>query len=258
MKNDYDRQILSYLNDHEMLTTEAAMEFLPLSEVSVRRIFNRLAELNLVRRVRGGVRQPVREQNIRIPYFLRGQWFAAEKQRLAKRAAELVKPDMAVAIHGGSTTSFLGMYLDHGTLIVNSLSICRILADRFPSGGGPDVILAGGSVDLHSDIITGPEAERSFTRYRTDLAFISACALDNRGLLDVDSPSASMIFRIAENTDKLIFIADHSKFRRKAYARGPAWENIDVLITDFDPENHERLKEIRARGVEVIIVPNAE
>ena len=50
MKNDYDRQILSYLNDHEMLTTEAAMEFLPLSEVSVRRIFNRLAELNLVRR----------------------------------------------------------------------------------------------------------------------------------------------------------------------------------------------------------------
>ena len=26
MKNDYDRQILSYLNDHEMLTTEAAME----------------------------------------------------------------------------------------------------------------------------------------------------------------------------------------------------------------------------------------
>ena len=190
MKNDYDRQILSYLNDHEMLTTEAAMEFLPLSEVSVRRIFNRLAELNLVRRVRGGVRQPVREQNIRIPYFLRGQWFAAEKQRLAKRAAELVKPDMAVAIHGGSTTSFLGMYLDHGTLIVN--------------------------------------------------------------------PSASMIFRIAENTDKLIFIADHSKFRRKAYARGPAWEDIDVLITDFDPENHERLKEIRARGVEVIIVPNAE
>ena len=67
-----------------------------------------------------------------------------------------------------------------------------------------------------------------------------------------------MIFRIAENTDKLIFIADHSKFRRKAYARGPAWEDIDVLITDFDPENHERLKEIRARGVEVIIVPNAE
>lgn len=67
MKNDYDRQILSYLNDHEMLTTEAAMEFLPLSEVSVRRIFNRLAELNLVRRVRGGVRPPVREQNIRIP-----------------------------------------------------------------------------------------------------------------------------------------------------------------------------------------------
>lgn len=114
------------------------------------------------------------------------------------------------------------------------------------------------SIFQHSDIITGPEAERSFTRYRTDLAFISACALDDRGLLDVDSPSASMIFRIAENTDKLIFIADHSKFRRKAYARGPAWEDIDVLITDFDPENHERLKEIRARGVEVIIVPNAE
>ena len=33
---------------------------------------------------------------------------------------------------------------------------------------------------------------------------------------------------------------------------------ISTYSSDFDPENHERLKEIRARGVEVIIVPNAE
>ena len=56
MKKGYEQQILSYLAEHEMLSTAEAMRFLPLSEVSVRRIFNRLAESNLVRRVRGGVR----------------------------------------------------------------------------------------------------------------------------------------------------------------------------------------------------------
>lgn len=256
MKKGYEQQILSYLAEHEMLSTAEAMRFLPLSEVSVRRIFNRLAESNLVRRVRGGVRPPVREQNNRIPLFLRGQWFAAEKQHLAKRAAEFITPEMAVAIHGGSTTAFLGPYLNHGTVIVNSLTICRILADRFPSGGGPRVILAGGEVDLRTDIISGPEAEQSFARYHTDLAFFSCRALDEHGILDTDSNSTAMICRILANTDKNILIADHSKFQQKALVRGPSWDAVDILITDFDPANHEILKGVRAHGVQVILVNN--
>ena len=54
MNKGYEQQILSYLAEHEMLSTAEAMRFLPLSEVSIRRIFNKLAESNLVRRVRGG------------------------------------------------------------------------------------------------------------------------------------------------------------------------------------------------------------
>ncbi len=258
MQKGYEQQILSYLADHEMLSTGTAMDFLPLSEVSVRRLFNRLAENNLVRRVRGGVRPPVREQTVRIPFFLRGQWFAAEKQRLAKRAAEFITPEMAVSIHGGSTTAFLGMYLDHGTVIANSLAICRILADRFPTGGGPHVILAGGEVDLRSDIISSPEAEQSFAKYHADLAFISCRALDERGILDTDSNSISMIDRIIANAEKTILIVDHSKFRQKALVRGPSWDKINILITDFDPDNHETLKEVRAHGVHVILVNNDE
>ena len=54
MKKGYEQQILSYLAEHEMLSTAEAMRFLPISEVSVRRIFNRLAESNLVRRCPAG------------------------------------------------------------------------------------------------------------------------------------------------------------------------------------------------------------
>ena len=163
---------------------------------------------------------------------------------------------MAVAIHGGSTTAFLGPYLNHGTVIVNSLAICRILTDRFPSGGGPRVILVGGEVDLRTDIISGPEAEQSFARYHTDLAFFSCRALDEHGILDSDSNAAAVISRILANTGKNILIADHSKFQQKALVRGPSWDAVDILITDFDPANHDILKEVRKHGVQVILVNN--
>lgn len=254
MPHVYESHILSYLCDHDFLSLRQAREFIPASDVTIRRLFNKLAESNLVRRVRGGVRPPAQCGEQRVPFFLRDQWNAREKRFIARRAAQLAAPHMAVAIHGGTTTTFLGMYIDCGTLIVNSLSICRILAERFPSGGGPAVYLAGGSLDLRSDILTGPEAERSFGRYHADLAFISSFGLDRCGLLDTDPQSASAISKVADIAEKTVCLADHSKFNKKSVARGPAWSRIDVLVTDFFPENHDLLNSIRDCGVEVIIV----
>lgn len=254
MKSEREQQILAYLSEHEMLTTEEAVRILKTSPATVRRLFNELAESNTVRRVRGGVKIPVAESRQIIPFFLRGQWFSEEKKRLAGKAVEFMKEDTVAFIHGGSTTSFLGMYLDRGTVIVNSLAISKILCERFPSGGGPKVILTGGVLDLSADIISGSAAERSVLNYHADLTFLSASGLDETGLLDVDDESVGMQSAMIRNSDRAIVIADHSKLGRKAMARSAAWEEIDILITDFRPENHEIVKAARAKGVQVILI----
>ncbi|MBQ4314174.1 MAG: DeoR/GlpR transcriptional regulator [Lentisphaeria bacterium] len=252
MRKDSSQRIISVLAEKEFLSTAEASELLGSSEVTCRRIFNRLAERNLVRRVRGGIRRFSNSSEMRIPFGLRDKWFSAEKELIAREAAKFITPGVSVAIHGGTTTSLIGMFVEAGTLLVDSLSICRILAERFPNEGGPRVVLTGGEFDYRADMLSGPEAENGFARYFTDYAIISCRALDEHGIMDDDSHSVSMISRCISNAEKSILLADHSKFNQRSFVRGPGWENIDILITDFYPENFEIIKKIKESGVEII------
>lgn len=252
MHKNSSQQIISALTQKDFLSTSEASKLLGASEVTCRRIFNRLAERNLVKRVRGGIRRTGQSPEMRIPLGLRDKWFSAEKQLIAKEAAKFITSDMSVAIHGGSTTSLVGMFVEGGTLLVDSLSICHILAERFPNEGGPRVILTGGEFDFRADMISGPEAENGFSKYFPDLAIISCRALDEYGIMDDDSHSVSMIRRCISNAAKNILIADHSKFNQRSFVRGPGWEEIDILITDFYADNFEIIRKIREYGVDVI------
>ena len=252
MHKNSSQQIISALAEKEFLSTAEASELLGASEVTCRRIFNRLTERNLVRRVRGGIRRLGRSPEMRIPLGLRDKWFSAEKQLIAKEAAKFITSGMSVAIHGGSTTSLIGMFVESGTLLVDSLSICHILAERFPNEGGPRVILTGGEFDFRADMISGPEAETGFSKYYPDLAIVSCRALDEHGIMDADSHGVNMIKRCISNASKSILLADHSKFNQRSFVRGPGWESIDILITDFYADNFEIIKKIREYGVEVI------
>ncbi len=255
MKKDREQKILSYLAQNDFLSTADAVRLFNASEATVRRLFNILAEHNTVRRVRGGVKNLSGGHGQEVPVSLRGQWFSAEKRKIAEKAVGFIPSSgTSFFVHGGSTTCFLGMYLNHGTAIVDSLTICRILADRFQTGGGPEVLLIGGKLHLTTDVVLGCCALENIARYHTDILFLSSSGMDEHGLLDANDDSVAIQRAMVAHTDRVILLADHSKFGNLAMSRGVPWENIHTLITDFWPDNHEFLKGVRAKGVQVVLV----
>ena len=101
MRSEREEQLFQLLEEREFLPIAQVSELLHITPATARRLANRLAEHQMVRRVHGGVRRIPPDLNPSIPFPLREQWFREEKRLLARRALELVRKDAVLFIHGG-------------------------------------------------------------------------------------------------------------------------------------------------------------
>jgi DeoR/GlpR family transcriptional regulator of sugar metabolism len=254
MKKRREEDILKHLETCEFLSTEQAMKMVGGSAATIRRAFVRLAKSNLARRVHGGLNRLPQGGSDALPFVMRGRWLENEKTRLAARAMEFVPKGGAVFIHGGSTTLGLAHHIKSGTIITDSINVCGVLMQRFPSGGGPDVILPGGTLDLKSDALVGPRAEAALREYRADAAFFSSRGMDEEGVLDTTDTQVATARLMIRNAALRVMIADHSKFRKFGLTRVVPWEQVNVLVTSDHAENRPWFEMIKKHGVRVVLV----
>lgn len=252
MKKDRIQKIVMDLQGLREISTIQACEMYHASEATIRRTFNELANAGLALRTRGGIRIPENQPAPSVPYALRESWNAEEKKLLARKAAELVQVHHTVAIYGGSTTEPLAYFLNPGRIITNFPELCRIFRMRYPTGNGPEILLTGGHLNYLTGLLEGPAVRRSMEKYQCDISFSSAFGVDEEGLLDISDECSDLIALMHEKSAMRVILADHTKFGRKSFCRCLPWEEIQVLVTTFDPENHPFIREITAKGVKVI------
>ena len=252
MKKDRLQQILIDLQELRELSTARACRMYRTSAATIRRDFRELAENGLALRRHGGIGILEKTPAVSVPYSLRETWNADEKRLIAGEAAKLIHDGQTVALYGGSTVEHLGYFLNTGRIITNLPELSRILRMRFPTGDGPQVILTGGQLEYRTGLLTGPAFRRSLAGYQCDIAISSSFGLDGEGLFDISDECCEHIALTMERAATRVVLADHTKFGRRSFCRCPPWEKIHILITVFRPENHEFLKEIRARGVKVV------
>ena len=250
------RIIIELLARSGSLTAREAAETLHLSAPTIRREFKRLADAGTVRRVHGRIEQLDPAHDTSLPLALRRQWFTVVKERLARRVAEELPESGAVFVDGGSTTAHLAMFVDSPKLriITNSLALNALFMEKFPLSGGPEVMLTGGVVDRKSAILLGPEAERTVADFRAECAVISGTALDGEFLYDNQDAAAALQRAMIANAKRTIIVTDSSKLGRTAMCRSERVEKISLVVTDFNPEVHETVAELKRRGVRVILV----
>jgi DeoR family transcriptional regulator of aga operon len=250
------RIILELLEKRGKLSAAEAAEKLHLSAPTIRREFKRLADSGAVCRVHGRIEALTMEQETSLPLALRRQWFTAVKERLARRVAEELPHEGAIFVDGGSTTAPLAMFLDSPKLriITNSLALNALFMEKFPLSGGPELLLTGGIVDRKSAILLGPEAERTIAGFCAECAVISGTALDGEYLYDNQDAAAALQRRMIANAKRTIVVTDSSKLGKTAMCRSEQVEKISLVVTDFNPDAHETVAELKRRGVKVILV----
>jgi DeoR family transcriptional regulator of aga operon len=243
----------------ELIETQGRVDVEPLakrfrvSTVTVRADLDALAAMGALIRSRGGA---VRRTDS-LPYYpasVKAQLRKAEKQRIAKAAFALIRPEQTIALDSGTTTLEVARCIRAVkaplTVITNSLTIAIELC-RTPQ---VSIVLPGGFIRPNSYSIIGPLAERTVQELNADQAFLGVDGLDpSYGLCTPDMLGARLDALLIQISREVTVVADSSKLGRRSLSLIGRTENIHRLITD-DQADPAMVEQIRALGVTVQLV----
>jgi DeoR/GlpR family transcriptional regulator of sugar metabolism len=238
--------------DQAVEVSSLAREF-QVSEMTIRRDLRRLDRDGFVRRTYGGATtRVVRAAGaLEVTQSARMLHHAQEKRRIALRAAELTAGARVMFVGVGSTIeqfARLAAPRDGLLVITPSLVVASMLGTR-----RVQVIMAGGMVRQDELSCVGPAAVECVQRYNTDIAVIGAAGISaRRGVTELDDQEAGVIRAALERTERIVVLADGSKFGDVALSTVVPIKRVSAIVTDAsaDPVEVDRLER---EGVEVIV-----
>jgi DeoR family transcriptional regulator, fructose operon transcriptional repressor len=224
---------------------ELALE-LGISEITVRRDLNLLANENLLLRTHGGA---VKIGLNKTAFSQKTEVNAEAKDEICKKAASLVQEGDVVFLDCGSTIFRICQYIKNKKIkvVTNSLPIVNELL-----GSEVSVNFAGGEIDAQRQAAHGKTAIEHIARYKADIAFVGVDGISiTNGLSANSEKEADMTLAIAITANKTYFLCDSSKFETQKYLHFADISFVKNIISDSKLE--QNLKELyEAKGVEFI------
>ena len=247
--NERRDEILKILGDREYVTVEEFSRLLSVSAVTIRTDLTSLEESGLLMRTHGGAMKISMKGEARLisNTMIENEM---EKKAIAEKAASLIKPGNTIIIDSGSTTIHLIEHLKgkNITVVTNNL----LVLEKLKSEDDIKIIALGGSLRRESMGTVGPLAEMAIKALNVDIYFMGAAAYNRSSITSSDISESSLKRDMMDAADKVVFLADSSKFGKRAFSNICSWHDVDTFISD--KMDGEFKKELEEMGVEVISV----
>jgi DeoR family transcriptional regulator, fructose operon transcriptional repressor len=215
--------------DGRVRVVDLAVE-LDVSEMTIRRDLDVLAEQGLVQRIRGGAVAIGPE-----PFAERFTRHVRAKDRIAAKLAPLVGDGGAIGIDASTTLQRLTSHLGdvrNLTVVTNGPDTFMALQDR----PGVTPLLTGGQLDPRTGSLVGPIATRSARSLLLRRLFVSAAAVDPvHGTSETTLEDAEAKLALADVAEEVIVAADSSKLGHRTAAHTLTPDRVAVLVTELDP-----------------------
>lgn len=236
--------ILSYLRavQRECNVEELAGK-MHVSQLTIRRDLNNLAEKKMIVRTYGGcifggmsAVETEYHKKVNINYEI--------KQAIGKAAAKHVSNGDVILINDGSTTYHLATNLGKfESLTVFTNSIAMIPA--FGSYGNIVIYLLGGRYNIGFSHVTGSLTEQILEKMSFDTVFLGVDAIDPDGrCLSSTTDDARLSQIMLRAGKKKILLADNTKINAKGFLSYAMLEDFDLFITN-KIEDKDILKEFK-------------
>ena len=244
--------IMELLRQRGSITVASLAEQLKVSEVTIRKDLNMLEERNMLYRAHGSailINPYINDRHVNEKEKL----FAEEKRAIGAFAAELISPNDTILIASGTTVLALAREIHakgHLTAITAAVNVASILTrDK-----NIDVIQLGGPLRNSSVSAVGPYAEQMLSNFSCSKLFIGVDGFDlDFGLTTTNLLEANLNRVMIQYSQKVIVLADSSKFGRKGFSKICGLDSIDQVITD-DNIPARALEGMQDFGIEVSIV----
>ncbi len=229
--------ILQMVAEQGSVTATELMERLDASESTVRRDLNAMDAAGLLTKVHGGAisNESSEYTTTDDEVSLRQERNTAEKRKIAKYAAGLIRDNDFIYMDAGTTTELMIDYIDCSgvTFVTNAVSHARKLTAR-----GYTTYLLGGEFKPVTEAIVGGEAIVSVEKYNFTKGFFGANGFSKKtGFTTPELKEAMIKKKAMASTKEAYMLLDASKFGNISAITFAGPEDV-CLITDRLPEEY--------------------
>ncbi|MFT4306269.1 MAG: DeoR/GlpR family DNA-binding transcription regulator [Microbacterium sp.] len=236
-------QIERFLNtEGRVAVADLALRFDVTTE-TIRRDLDALEQTGALRRVHGGaVAHLDRSSTLEPSVRERAQVHGAQKRAIAARALTAIEPGFrgSIFLDAGSTTAVIAEQLParlaevegQAEVVTHALSFAAALADADRIA----LTVIGGRVRSVTSAAVGARTVAAVRALRPDIAFVGTNGVSaGFGLSTPDPEEAAVKEAIVHGAQRVVAVADASKFGRELLVGFAALSDVDVLVTDAEP-----------------------
>jgi DeoR/GlpR family transcriptional regulator of sugar metabolism len=240
--------ILKMLETDQRVSSVQLAEILNVSDDTIRRDLNELAENGLLKKVHGGAipKSP-------SPYKLteRINILHEEKIILAQKAQQFFKNGQVIILDNGSTNMEVARLMSpnlKATVFTTSIPIAQILCEH----PNIDLFMLGGKVFKDAQNTHGTEVIELLSRIRADIFLLGVCGMHHQiGVTMPDWGESVVKRKMTEISAKTIALVTADKLNTAESFVVCSYQQIDVMLTD-DTISEIQLVDYQGVGVEVL------
>ncbi|HLQ99932.1 MAG TPA: DeoR/GlpR family DNA-binding transcription regulator [Sphingobacterium sp.] len=230
LKEERQAFIIHQLNLHNKVLSSDLSVKLKVSEDTVRRDLNELAENGQLIKVYGGALS----KSYQYP-FQEGHVYAKEaKKQIAHKAVSLIEKGMTVLAGGGTTMLELARAIPKD-LQCTFFTISPLVALELAEKENLEVILMGGKLSRNTNIVTGAQVINEMSEIKVDLCLLGTNSLSvEEGVTDSDWEVVQIKKAMFKCSKKLAILSISEKLGSNQRMRVAPLKNVTYLVTDLD------------------------
>lgn len=249
LKKERQAFILHRLNLHnKVLVTDVCNE-IGVSEDTIRRDLQELADAGRLIKVHGGALSMAFNE---VQFTPTNVYAHSKKIIIASKALNLIKEGMYILTSGGTTILEMVRNLPlnlKATVMTGSIPVINACLAFHPL---IDVIVIGDRLNRDAKLSVGTDAIEQISRVNANLCFLGTNAIDVvHGITDNDREVVRVKRAMADSAQKVVCMTISEKLATFQPLQVCKLEKIDYLITELDPGDPKLLPFINA-GINVL------
>jgi len=233
-KRERKNLIIKQVNIHTRLMFNDLVNLIDVSEDTIRRDVNELAEDGQVIRIKGGV------MSAAYHYGHESETYAqTNKLVIAEKTLNLLKDDIIVLIGGGTTVREFIKRIPN-TLKATFITVNVLTAVELLDKPMIKTIMIGGQVSSYSQMTVSGEVFEYLANIKSDLCILGTNAIDYaNGLTDSDWETIQVKKAMIKAAEKVAILAISEKLNSVMQIKIADIDEVDYLITELPPDSSE-------------------
>jgi DeoR/GlpR family transcriptional regulator of sugar metabolism len=228
LKKERHAFIIRQINLHNKVLSSDLSAQLQVSEDTIRRDLNNLAETGKIEKVHGGALS----KSFHFPYQLNEVYAQESKKQIARKAVTLLTEGMVVLTGGGTTMIEIARMIPD-TLEATFFTISPLVALELSERGLLTVILIGGQLSKNAHINMGAKTVSELAEIKVDLCFLGANGIDfQEGITDSDWEVVQVKKAMIRSSRRLAIMSLGEKLGSVQKMKVCDLNALDYLITD--------------------------